>query len=41
MMKSDIGKVVAAIHIAGLGTGGKLKEHSQHGALGHAFGTHD
>jgi hypothetical protein len=41
MVKADIGEVVAAIHIAGLGTGGELKEHSQHGALSHAFGIHN
>jgi hypothetical protein len=29
-MKADIGKIVAAIDIAGLGARGELKEHSQH-----------
>jgi len=35
-MKADIRKIVAAVDVAGLGTGRKLEEHGQHCTLGRA-----
>ena len=36
MMKADVRKIVAAVDVAGFGTGRELEEHGQHCALGRA-----